>query len=96
MTSTGDLQAHQGRIEGRVQGVAFRASMQQQARRCGATGWVRNRPDGAVEFFAQGEPRALRALLDWARRGPPGASVDGFNSHEVEPLGGLRDFEVRA
>ena len=96
MTTGEDIQALAGRIEGRVQGVSFRASMQQQARRCGATGWVRNLPDGAVEFHAQGDRAAVRQLLDWARRGPPGASVDAFNVSEVEPTQGLAEFEVRS
>lgn len=91
-----EIQAHRGRVEGRVQGVAFRASMQAQARRCAVRGWVRNQPDGAVEFLAQGEPRGVRQLLDWARRGPPGASVDAFNVREVEPSPGLQDFEIQA
>ena len=85
----------QGRVEGRVQGVSFRASMRHQARRCGVCGWVRNEPDGAVAFLVQGDPRAVQQMLDWARRGPPGAHVEGLNVHEVDPLGGLRDFEVR-
>ncbi|MEQ8858904.1 MAG: acylphosphatase [Pseudomonadales bacterium] len=96
MSSGNDLQAQRGRVEGRVQGVAFRASMRTQARRCGATGWVRNEPDGAVEFLAQGNRRALQQLLDWARHGPPGASVDAFNVREVDPDPGLDDFDVRA
>lgn len=83
-----------GRAEGRVQGVSFRASMQHQARRCGARGWVRNAPDGAVEFLVQGEPDVVQRLLDWVRRGPPGARVDGVDVHEVEPDERLDDFQV--
>lgn len=85
----------QGRLEGRVQGVSFRASMRAEAQRCGAAGWVRNRPDGAVEFLVQGDGESVRQLLDWARRGPPGASVDGFNAFEVQPDRDLTDFEIR-
>lgn len=96
MTRSDDIQALAGRIEGRVQGVSFRASMQQQARRCGVAGWVRNLPDGAVEFHAQGDREAVRQLLDWARKGPPGASVDGFNASEVAPGSGLAEFEIRS
>ncbi|MDZ7671151.1 MAG: acylphosphatase [Gammaproteobacteria bacterium] len=95
MTSAEHQLAMQGRIEGRVQGVAFRASMRAEAQRCGAAGWVRNLPDGAVEFLAQGDSRNVRQLLDWARRGPPGASVDGFNTFEVQPERNLTDFEIR-
>ncbi len=96
MTRNDDMQALSGRIEGRVQGVSFRAAMQQQARRCGVAGWVRNLPDGAVEFHAQGDREAVRQLVDWARRGPSGASVDAFNASEVEPDQSLTEFEVRA
>lgn len=85
----------QGRLEGRVQGVSFRASMQAEAQRCGAAGWVHNRPDGAVEFLVQGDGENVRQLLDWARRGPPGASVDAFNAFEVQPDRDLTDFQIR-
>lgn len=93
-----------GRVEGRVQGVSYRASMQRQARACGVGGWVRNLPDGAVEFLVSGDADAVKALLEWARRGPPGASVDALNLHEVDAddgddVSGVRDdssnFRVR-
>lgn len=63
------------RIHGKVQGVAFRASMVQQARRLGLAGWVRNRRDGSVEALVVGEAAALEAILRWSRRGPPLAQV---------------------
>lgn len=69
--------------------------MQAAARQCGVVGWVRNCPDGSVEFRAQGDAAAVQQLLDWSRRGPPGASVDAFNARETESRPGLTDFEVR-
>lgn len=95
MSATEHQLAMQGRIEGRVQGVSFRAAMQAQARHCAAAGWVRNLQDGTVEFLAQGDGNSVRQLLDWARRGPPGASVDAFDAYEVEAESGLTDFEIR-
>jgi acylphosphatase len=95
MSANTDSRAVRGRVEGRVQGVSFRASMQQQARRCGVCGWVRNLPGGAVEFLAQGESRAVQQLLDWARLGPPGAKVDGVSVYDTDPARDLADFEVR-
>ena len=67
--------ARQAVVSGRVQGVYYRASTQQQARRLAVAGWVRNRPDGGVEAWREGAPDAVEALLAWMRRGPAGARV---------------------
>ncbi len=63
------------RIEGRVQGVYFRASTVQEARRLGLTGWVMNCPDGSVEVVAEGLPPNIEELIAWCHQGPPGAMV---------------------
>jgi acylphosphatase len=75
------------RIRGLVQGVGFRWSMLQEARRLGIHGWVRNRRDGSVEAVVAGPVLALAALVAWAKRGPPGSSVDGVEeSPEAGPV----------
>jgi len=63
-------------IRGRVQGVAFRESTRRQAVALGVRGWVKNRPDGAVEVLAEGAEDAIGKLVAWCRHGPSSARVD--------------------
>ena len=62
-------------VEGRVQGVSFRAALYEKALSNGVDGWVRNRNDGSVEALLQGDDLAVRRLVEWTRRGPPRAEV---------------------
>jgi acylphosphatase len=62
-------------IRGRVQGVGYRAAMCDEANRRRVNGWVRNRRDGTVEAFVDGDPESVAALIDWVKLGPPGAKV---------------------
>ena len=82
-------------VEGRVQGVAFRAYAVDEARRLRVAGWVRNLPDGRVEAEAEGERAALEALVAWCRRGPPAARVDGVELEWSAFRGDLGPFEQR-
>ena len=63
------------RIEGRVQGVGYRAWTQRVATELGLSGWVRNRTDGAVEAVFQGEAARVAEMLARLERGPQAAAV---------------------
>jgi acylphosphatase len=63
------------RIHGRVQGVWYRGWLVEAALAHAVDGWVRNRADGTVEAVLDGEPEAVRALIERCREGPKLARV---------------------
>ena len=73
------------RVHGRVQGVGFRYAMAGTAEAYGVTGWVRNRLDGTVEVYVQGEADAVQRAIDWCRHGPRSARVTAVDVSE-EPV----------
>ena len=76
-------------VRGRVQGVGYRAWVEDQALRLGLEGWVRNRRDGAVEAVLSGADTAVAQMVESCRRGPSAARVDTVDS--VEGAQGLLD-----
>ncbi len=81
-------------IEGRVQGVFFRASTRDEARARGLAGWVRNRADGRVEAVFEGDKAVVENMLAWCRKGPPYAYVDQIDIDWQPYQGDLADFRV--
>jgi acylphosphatase len=82
-------------VSGIVQGVFFRQSAVDEARRLGVSGWVRNLADGRVELEAEGERGALEGLLGFCRRGPPAAQVDDIEVTWSAFRGNLGPFAAR-
>ena len=63
-------------VRGRVQGVGFRAFVEDEASLRALDGWVRNRRDGSVEAAAGGPPEQVEALIAAVHGGPPASRVD--------------------
>lgn len=80
-------------ISGHVQGVFFRASARDEARRLGIGGFARNQPDGSVLIEAEGPSRAVERFREWCAVGPPRAGVADI---DVTPIAirGEREFAV--
>jgi len=81
-------------IEGRVQGVSFRASTRDEARARGLGGWVRNRPDGRVEAVFEGHRPVVENMLAWCKQGSPYAYVDHVEIDWQPYQGDQTDFRV--
>lgn len=89
-----DFKRLTARIEGRVQGVGFRAFTSRQGQRLRLTGSVRNLADGSVELVAEGSEERLQELLTQVRRGPSGAVVTGVEASWAEASGDLKPFGI--
>lgn len=83
------------KINGRVQGVYFRASTVEQARRLRLTGWVMNCPHSTVEVVAEGEREQLEKLISWCRSGPPGAQVTEVSAEWEAPKEEFQSFYIK-
>ena len=81
-------------VHGQVQGVFFRDTTRRLAQQRGVSGWISNRPDGAVEAVFEGDEDAVDRLVDFSRRGPRGAQVDSVEVATEEPEG-LTGFSIR-
>ena len=73
------------RVEGKVQGVAFRDWTVETARAIGVAGWVRNRRDGSVEVLAIGRHEAVDALVVRLHEGSPASRVARVLVEEALP-----------
>ncbi len=82
-------------ITGRVQGVGFRFFVEAAAAREGIHGWVRNRADGAVEAWIEGDQEAVDRVDAALRRGPGSAQVDDVRVEDVVPVGRVTGFSIR-
>jgi len=72
----GDIKTIHVIISGKVQGVYFRASCVDTARKLGIGGWVRNMPGNRVEILASGNSKVMDEFIKWCGHGPSGARVD--------------------
>ncbi len=80
-------------MEGRVQGVGFRAYVEREAKARSLKGWVRNRSDGSVEAVFCGEEEDVKSMIVACHRGPRMSLVRDVRS-EQHPPGDWRSFDV--
>lgn len=63
-------------VRGRVQGVGYRAWVEDQATMNGLAGWVRNRQDGSVEAVFAGPMQDVAEMVAACHKGPLASRVD--------------------
>ncbi len=72
---SGEMTTMRVRVEGKVQGIGFRAYTVRQAIALNLKGWVRNRTDGTMEAFVTGEVKDVERFVQSCMKGPEGARV---------------------
>ncbi len=82
-------------IEGIVQGVFFRASTREESSVLGLTGWVNNCPDGRVEAVFEGEIDKVNLILEWCKKGPPGATVRNVETIWEQATSEFDSFSIK-
>ena len=82
-------------IHGKVQGVFFRAHVQEKAVELDLTGYARNLPDGSVEAVFEGDESDIEEMIDYCKEGPRNANVEDVEVIEEEYTGDYDCFEVR-
>ena len=81
-------------VEGRVQGVFFRAETQKTASRYNVKGWVRNLYDGRVEALFEGKEEDVERVVLWCHHGPSYASVTKVEVKEEPFIGDFDTFSI--
>ena len=75
-------------VSGRVQGIGFRAFVQQKANELGLSGWTRNLPDGNVEIEVEGTKDQIDTFLSIIQvRTSSYIRVDSVKTTFIHPTG---------
>ncbi len=82
-------------VSGRVQGVFFRATTRDEARKRGVKGWVKNLSDGRVEAVFEGEREDVEEMIDFCHEGSRPARVEDVEVNWEEYQEEFSGFEIR-
>ena len=74
-------------VSGKVQGVYFRATTREEARKQDVDGWVRNHDDGRVDAVFEGPEEDVESLIEFCHQGSKAARVDDVEVSYEEPQG---------
>src|SRR5687767_3528055 len=81
-------------VEGRVQGVGYRAFVERRASSLGLVGHVMNLDDGRVRVYVEGNRAVIDTLLRDLAVGPRLARVARTDVRWTTPRGDLRSFGI--
>jgi acylphosphatase len=80
-------------IFGTVQSVFFRQFILESAEKTGVKGYVRNKADGSVEAWFEGEDLNVKKMIELARQGPKHAVINKVDIKD-ENFQGMKEFKI--
>jgi len=80
-------------IYGTVQGLFFRSFVKERADKLGVKGYVRNRQDGSVEAWFEGNSQDVDKIVEICKEGPEHAVIKKMDIVE-ENFQDLKDFKI--
>lgn len=83
------------KISGLVQGVGYRYTSQNEAKKRKFTGYIDNLDDGAVELVVEGEEKDLKDFINWCYNGVGPAMVHNIDESWSEATGEFSDFVIK-
>ena len=81
-------------VTGEVQGVAYRAYVQESATDLALVGYVRNETNGSVVVVAQGVPDVLKAFVEYLHEGSLMSRVESVAVDWRSPKKTFGEFSV--
>ena len=81
-------------VTGKVQGVMYRAYVQDSATELALVGYVKNLPDGSVEVVAQGVNDVLKSFVEYLHEGSSLSRVESVAVDWTSPRKTYEEFSV--
>uniref|UniRef100_A0A8C6CY18 Acylphosphatase n=1 Tax=Moschus moschiferus TaxID=68415 RepID=A0A8C6CY18_MOSMO len=98
MSTAGPLKSVDYEVFGRVQGVCFRMYTEDEARKIGVVGWVKNTSKGTVTGQVQGPEEKVNSMKSWLSKvGSPSSRIDRTNFSNEKTISKLdySNFSIR-
>ncbi|XP_022280451.2 acylphosphatase-2 isoform X5 [Canis lupus familiaris] len=98
MSAARPLKSVDYEVFGRVQGVCFRMYTEDEAKKIGVVGWVKNTSKGTVTGQVQGPEEKVNSMMSWLSKvGSPSSRIDRTNFSNEKTISKVEysNFSIR-
>ncbi len=83
------------KIHGLVQGVGYRYTARNEAKKQEFTGYIKNLDDGSIELVAEGDEENLKKFINWCYNGVGPAMVQRIDQSWSDATSEFSDFVIK-